>query len=90
MKEVNEDMDTLIQCVYLKYGEVHIKIDLDKNGYVYQSKEKSKDLIKHTLLMLIFAIKLINDQKLDKKEIEKIKRYINIMELIIDAKENKK
>lgn len=90
MKEINDHMDILIKGLYLAYGETHIKIDLDKNGYSYKSKEKNKDLIKHMQLMLSFAIKLLNDQKLDKKEIEMIKEYINIMELIIDAKENEK
>lgn len=90
MKEVNEYMDILIQGLYLAYGETHIKIDLDKNGYSYQVKEKYKDLIKHMQLMLSFAIKLLIDQKLDKKEIVMIKEYIKIMEMIIDAKENEK
>lgn len=90
MKEINDYMDILIQGLYLAYGETHIKIDLDKNGYGYQSKEKNKDLIKHMQLMLSFAIKLMNDQKLDKKEIELLKSYIKVMELILDAKENEK
>ena len=90
MKEINDYMDILIKGLYLLYGETHIKIDLDKNGYGYQSKEKNKDLIKHMQLMLSFAIKLLNDQKFDKKDIKIIKEYIKIMELIIDAKEIEK
>lgn len=90
MKEINDYMDILLQWLYLAYGETHIKINLHKNGYSYQSKEKSKDLIKHIQLMLSFAIKLLNDQKLNKKEIEMVKEYIKNMELIIDAKENEK
>lgn len=90
MKEINDYMDILIKGLYLAYGETHIKIDLDENGYRYKSKEKNKDLIKHMQLMLSFTIKLLNDQKIDKKDIKIIKEYIKIMELIIDAKEIEK
>ena len=90
MQEVNKYMDLLLYTLYLEYGETHINIRLDKKGYEYKTIEKEKDLFKHIQLMLSFAIKLLNEQKLDKKEIEMIKEYINIMELIIDAKENEK
>lgn len=90
MKEVNEYMDILIKGLYLAYGETHIKINLHKNGYDYQAKEKKEDLFKHMQIMLSFAIKILNDKKFDKKEIEILKEYIKIMEMIISAKEIEK
>ena len=88
MKEVNEYMDILIKGLYLAYGETHIKINLNKNGYDYQAKEKDQDLFKHVQIMMSFAIKLVNEQNFDKKELEILKDYINVMECVIDAKES--